>query len=243
MLLLNKLFLFLVEGKTDERSLALTLTNLLKGVKFFVIKSDITSDKNSSVENIENVIFNQIDFFLAEKPQFEYKDISYVIQITDTDGCFIDSTQIIEDGSCDEYYYEDNSIRYKDPSSVIERNARKASIIKHLSATNIIQNNKNGKVIKLNYRMYFMSCNLEHVLHDKRNVTPQEKTRLSEDFEMSSGNNPHLLRDTLSNVSVICADTYDDSWSYIRNGNNSLKRKSNLELFFREFVDKTKRNS
>ena len=156
MLLLNKLFLFLVEGRTDEQSLALTLTELLKGVKFFVIKTDITSDRNSSVENIEDVIFNKIDYFLAEKPQFEYKDISYVIQITDTDGCFIDYTQIIEDRICDEYYYEDNSIRSKAPSSVIERNTRKASILNHLSATNIIQTNRNGNAIKLNYRMYFM---------------------------------------------------------------------------------------
>lgn len=235
---MNKIVLFLVEGSTDKRSIGLTLTRLLKAVKIHIIKTDLTSDKNNTVDNIESAIFEHIGFFLAEQPQFSYDDISCVIQLTDTDGAFIDNSAIIQDDSCDIFTYDDAHIRAKSIESVVERNERKSGIIRYLSTKKEIRAVlPTGKEVTLPFRIYYMSCNLEHVLHDIRNNTEDKKVSLSEEFQMKAGENTHLLRDLVSNPSIFNSTSYEESWNYIQQGTNSLKRKSNFEYFFLEFVD------
>ena len=56
----NKILLFIVEGPSDEQSLAPALENLIRhNVKFKVMHSDITSDNASTVDNIEKRIKNR----------------------------------------------------------------------------------------------------------------------------------------------------------------------------------------
>lgn len=238
---MKKIILFLVEGSTDKQSISLTLARLLKkvNVKFHIIKTDITSDLNSTVDNIEKLIFERIDFFLAENPHLTYDDISAVIQITDTDGTFINDSAIVFDSTCEDFTYHEVEIRTNNVEEAKSRNNKKSSILRYLCKKSEIQKvDESEKIVaKINYRLYYMSCNLDHVLHDKRNATQEQKENLAADFEMKTGDNIHLLRDTVSKPNVNNSTSFEESWEYIQMGTNSLKRKSNFEYFFQEFVD------
>lgn len=241
--MLVKIILFLVEGSTDKQSISLTLSRLLKdvNVEFHVIKTDITSDYKSTIDNIESLIFERVEFFLAERPHLTYDDICSVVQITDTDGTFIDDSAVAFDETCKEFVYDDEQIRHNNIDAVKARNIRKATILRHLSNKSELEkiNKSSNKTIKINYRLYYMSCNLEHVLHNKRNVTQEQKETLAEEFEMRAGDNINLLRDIISSPGIYNSTSYEESWEYIQKGTNSLKRKSNFDYFFQEFVDKT----
>lgn len=238
---MKKIILFLVEGSTDKQSISLTLARLLKkvNVKFHIIKTDITSDLNSTVDNIEKLIFERIDFFLAENPHLTYDDISAVIQITDTDGTFINDSAIVFDSTCEDFTYNEVEIRTNNVEEAKSRNNKKSSILRYLCKKSEIQKvDESERIVAIiNYRLYYMSCNLDHVLHDKRNATQEQKEDLAADFEMKTGDNIHLLRDTISKPNVNNSTSFEESWEYIQMGTNSLKRKSNFEYFFQEFVD------
>ena len=93
----SKIFLFVVEGPTDENSLAPALERILvpKKIKFMVMHCDITSDFDSNQGNIEQKIKEKaIDEFLAKNSQFRLEDIAQIIQITDADGAFTDDSII-----------------------------------------------------------------------------------------------------------------------------------------------------
>ncbi len=237
--IMNKFLLFIVEGRTDERSLGLTLSRLLHHVKFRIVSTDITSDFESNADNIESKIIEQIGYFLAENPQFSFEDIMHVIHLVDTDGAFIDDSRIQTNNSCKDAIYTEDSIFIDDTNKIITRNHRKKDILNHLSKKDFIKgNDKNGISVKLKYTVYYMSCNLEHVLHDKQNCSIEEKIELASSFERKCNDNIHLLRDILFSPSIDNSTNYLDSWEYIKNNNNSLKRKSNFSYFYRQFIDK-----
>lgn len=239
---MNKIILFLVEGKSDQRSLALTMHRLLSDVDFRIVRTDITSDYDTTKENVEEKIFEQISFFLAENPSIRITDISHVIQIADTDATFIDDDMVEFDSNHEDAYVENNKILTSDPIGIRERNKRKAEVLKALSAKRIISdksrinNCSEDKIVKLKYRIYYMSCDLEHVLHNKTNCSKEEKIELSEDFRRLSARNIDCLRDIIFAPNIDNSTSYDESWKYIM-GNNSIKRKSNFAYFYREFID------
>ncbi len=58
----KKVILFLVEGPTDENSLGMILQKILKDKKIFfhIIYTDLTSEKQSNVQNILKKIEEEI---------------------------------------------------------------------------------------------------------------------------------------------------------------------------------------
>lgn len=235
--LLNKFYLFIVEGRTDERSLALTLSRVLR-VNFYIVRADITSDEESTVDNIEEILSEHIGYFLAEKPYFSLEDISCIIQITDTDGAFVKSNVILEDPNCEFNEYYDDKIITKKATNIIERNERKSKILNYLCKKKKIKCSINEQSKDLNYRIYYMSCNLEHVLHNKRNLNSEEKEQFASEFRKKTNENKNYLREIISSPSIYNSTSYEESWEYIAKKNNSLLRKCNFEYFFEEFVDK-----
>lgn len=234
--ILNKIILFLVEGKSDETSLALTLNRLLQGrVKFFVIKTDITSDCGTTAENIKGLILEKVSFFLTEHPQFQFSDIDSIIQITDTDGVFVDNSKVVFDENHKKIFYSEDSILTDNVNGIIYRNQTKAEILRELCSLKFLEA-PNGKKIK--YRIYYMSCNLEHVLHNLPNVeTDAEKERLSKFFRNASANDNNKLRDIVFTPSIECSGSYEDSWSFIQKATNSIKRKTNFSDFFNTYIE------
>lgn len=236
---MNKIILFLVEGETDKTSLALTLSRQLKEVKFFVIKTDITSDYGTTTENVIDLIKQRVKFFLSENLQFDFSDIGSIIQITDTDGTFILDDKVIFDASCEKIFYSNETTLTNNVNETKDRNHRKSEILNKLFKTEYIEFKYKDKLIKTDYKIYYMSCNLEHVLHNLPNVSSkEEKEKLSKKFRKEAYENNNKLRDIVFTPTIDSPGDYKKSWAYIQKGENSLKRKSNFSKFFSEYIDK-----
>ena len=112
----SKVLLFIVEGPSDEESLAPALEKIITGskVKFKVMRADITCDFDSTVDNIERRIkVLGVKRFLTENSQFSSNDICGVVHIVDLDGAFAPDDIVIQ-GDVEHAQYLDNQIICKD---------------------------------------------------------------------------------------------------------------------------------
>ena len=101
----KKTVLFIVEGITDEVSLALGFSELMNSdeVRFAITRGDVTTKPSIRVDNIANEITRIIRTFMGRI--YKKSDILKVIHIVDTDGCFINDENVI---------YGDTDIVYND---------------------------------------------------------------------------------------------------------------------------------
>lgn len=147
-----------------------------------------------------------------------------IIHIADTDGVFISETDVKEADVEEVRYYEDH-IDVKNVKAIVNRNKRKGSILYKLRKT--------GKVNGIPYRIYFNSCNLEHVLYDElRDFTDEEKQILSDDFADKYDGKVNEFIDFISDTQIAVSGTYQQTWDYIEKDKNSLNRHSNMHLIF-----------
>ena len=157
---IKKIVLFIVEGITDEISLALVLSKIMekdKIVRFKIINGDITAKNGVSSNNILGKITDHIKEFVA-KDIYVKTDIFKVIHLVDTDGAYI-SDDIILQKDTDSIEYNTQNIYAKNVHDIQNRNKQKSQILSKLATTNTVYTN-------LPYAIYFFSSNLEHVLHD-----------------------------------------------------------------------------
>ena len=222
----KKIILLLVEGSSDEGALALICSKLIKehDIEFDVLHTDITADEDMTVKYIENRIKKEIDDYLRKNPFIKKNDILKVVQIIDTDGAFIPSSQIKQSKKGKTEYFETH-IEAKNQNRLIRRNISKRAIVYHLA--------KSEYVAGFPYEIYFFSRNLEHVLHNiPWDLTDEEKEDLA--FEIADEYSEHsekflqLLYDTTFHV----LGTYEETWKFIMENGNSLKRYCNFSLFF-----------
>lgn len=109
--------------------------------------------------------------------------------------------------------------------ATIARNHKKAEILFKLR--------KSGKVNTIPYRLYYNSCNLEHVLYGElKDFTDEEKTILSDDFAERYEGNVSEFIELISDESVKAPGTYQKTWDFIEKKNRSLQRHSNMHLLF-----------
>jgi len=85
----------------------------------------------------------------------------------------------------------------------------------------------------IDYQVYYFSCNLEHVLHDNPNVKDENKSKKAEEFEERFYNREQEFLEFIGNDEFAVAGNYEETWDFIRENNNSLKRYSNLHLYFK----------
>lgn len=237
---IRKILLIIVEGTTDERSIALALKRSYKkdNLRFYVYHSDMTTELGYGIADVEAEIRNCVRRFLSENPYFQPDDISAVIQITDTDGAFIPNT-CVEQGDNGCTTYELDRIVAGTRQSILNRNEQKSSILSSLSRKKTITYAHNaedcGKSARYVYRIYYMSCNLEHVLHDKLNLSKEEKVECSERFERMCNRDPSCFESIILHPAIMNSTSYEESWAFIARGTNSLKRKSNFGYFIQEY--------
>lgn len=85
----------------------------------------------------------------------------------------------------------------------------------------------------INYTVYFLSRTLEHVLHNRiENLTDQDKTELSEAFDDSYADNLEGFLAFIADEVFAVKGDYKQTWDFIKQDTNSLKRYSNLHLLF-----------
>ncbi len=222
----KKIILLLVEGLTDEEALALVFSKLAKehDIEFDVLHTDITADENMTVKYIGERIKREIADYLRKNPFIKRKDILKVVQIIDTDGAFVPPSLVRQSTSGKTEYFE-TYISAKNMSRLIRRNISKRAIA-HLLA-------ESEQMAGLPYEIYYFSRNIEHVLHNiEDDLTDDEKESLAYEIAEKYGEHPDEFLELLYDESFHVSGTYRETWEFIMENGNSLKRYSNVSLFF-----------
>lgn len=229
----KKIVLFIVEGRTEKISLELPLTDLLDSDKvlFKITEGDITSDyTTSTVANILETIVSYVEKFLNDEMVYA-SDILEIIQIVDLDGVYIDERYVVYHDN-DKVIYGEEQISSKHPDKINVRNVNKALNLNMLKRTESIY----VRNTKINYSVYFMSSNLDHVLHDNANLDDRYKMAKAESFADAYVDSLGLsgFIDFFKSVMIDDNDNYEQSWNRATKNKNSLKRSSNFYVFLKE---------
>lgn len=221
----KKVIAFIVEGASDEAALGTIMKEYFSSneVRFVVVHGDITLKDYVSRDNILKKI-NELIESVRSKYRYKQDDFIKIIHITDTDGVYIPTIDVREADVEEVQYYEDH-IEAKNPKTIIDRNIRKGDILYKLRKT--------GKVNGIPYRIYFNSCNLEHVLYGElKDYSDEEKQILSDDFADKYEGKADEFIEFISDLTIAVPGAYQKTWNYIEKEKNSLNRHSNMHLIF-----------
>ncbi len=243
----KKFILFIVEGYNDKTEIdAMLHTPWFEEYRhiyepvFHITQGDVMLSsikvRNKKVkvtaDNIQKALDDIVLNFRRTSGLYNnisVSDIQEIVQITDTDGTFIPNTSVIRD---DRYVYStyfDDCILINNVDGIIGRNKRKAEIIRKLLKVKQIGN--------IPYSLYYVSCNMDHVLFNERNLSRGAKGDNSKKFAVACKKTPNHLCLNLFKPEIMANCTYEESWEFIQDGLNSLERYTNFNLFF---TDKAK---
>ena len=234
------LFVF-VEGKADRIALRRYFESVLGETGRYLVKiylkpgeidertkqrskagGDITSDNTIPYGSVCDAIYENVLHY-CKLDSIPEEDVIGIIQLVDTDGAFVSDSQIVEDSRLEKPFYDTSNkqIRTHNRNSLLKRNRRKSFNMSLLSA----QSDING----IPYRVFYMSCNLDHVLFNKPNNS--EKIVQAKTFAGRFADDEQNLARFLASFLPKKAGNYEKSWKYIRDRkqpNRSLERGSNL---------------
>lgn len=230
----KKVILFLVEGASDLTSLEfIDNINVDETIKFQITSRDITSKSSVTPQNCRGEI-NKILLSFLERSKLRKTDIIKIIHILDIDGIYIPEINIVEDKNVKKFLYTTNGIIASSKGAVQKRNEAKKQILEKLLITSEIKS--------IPYEIYYMSCNLEHVLHNKlADMTEDEKKELANKFADRFYEKEIEFVDFINNKEFKVLGDYKTTWNFIKEGLNSVNRYSNFWLFFETI--KIKENS
>lgn len=215
--------LVIVEGPSDDMALGTMLDKVYNTdfVYLHIMHGDITTRKGVTPENIISKIGNEVRGY-AKSQHYKAKDFKQIIHIVDTDGVYIPDDRVFGNAGGDRILYKSNGIYAVNPQQIIARNEQKRDNLYRLRSC--------GAIWNIPYKVYYMSCNMDHVLHDKRNSTDDEKENDAYAFAKRYKN------DLKGFVKFICESDfsvdgeYKQSWKYLEDGMKSIERHTNLGL-------------
>lgn len=173
----RRVILIISEGPTEK----ISLENILKKeyqdkkIKFQYLYGDITTKNGVTINNIETKIQEAIKAFIKRDKGFNKSDILKIIHLVDTDGCYIPDNCIIEDASYNHFVYAPEQIIANNKTNCKSRNHGKAKILDYLITVR--------KIWNIDYSVYYMSTNLDHVLHNNPNALDSKKIELASAFK------------------------------------------------------------
>ena len=152
----------IVEGPSDDTALGIALNQVYdrETVYIHIMHGDITSRKGVTSANIVSKIGSEVKRFAASN-HYKSTDFQQIIHIVDMDGAYIPDDYIIEDLSLKKVLYHADGIHTANVEAIKNRNKIKRDNLYRLIGQ--------GTIWKIPYGVYYMSCNLDHVLYDKRN--------------------------------------------------------------------------
>lgn len=221
----KKAMIFILEGPSDDTSLTGSLKHIFASSRIepLIMHGDITSDRNVTNRNIIRKLHEEIKAF-CNKNFLTKGNILRIVHIIDTDGAFIPDELIQEEPGCSQIIYSEDNIRCSSKENLIRRNHIKQQNVQKLLDTHNIGG--------LSYSLYYMSSNLEHVLHNRINLTDEEKEQLSYDFAELCMVKPEYFIQLMTSKDIYIDEPYRESWDFIKSGKHSLERHSNLALCF-----------
>ena len=210
------MYLMIVEGPYDKQRLS-PLSSLFDGNKLVLVPFGT----DSLVEKDYHIDFkNHIERILNKEKTNKLSDFDKIVQVCDTDGCFIKEEYIEEDKDINHIIYEEEKIIVKRLSSILK--------IRNYKKDNINEVLKEDKI-----KLYYNSTNIDHVFDNIQNPSDKEKKHLSIKMYLKYKNDGKALIKILKNLCPTL-NGYKDSWNYIKKGFNSLSRCSNLFYFILE---------
>ena len=152
----KKVVVVIVEGPSDENAIGSILKEYFSSseVQFAVVHGDITSDYATTIKNVLSKVDNLVES-IKIKYGYQWEDFVRIIHIADTDGAF--TKDCIQLSEVETIQYYETHIEFSSIEEVEKRNSHKAEIMFKLYST--------GKIHNIQYRLFFNSCNLEHVLY------------------------------------------------------------------------------
>ncbi len=230
----KKFILFIVEGRNDETEMdAILKTPRFKQLsekytfKFIRAKNDITA--SAKVKSAQGELTKYVqDFRMKSGPWRGIKvdEIHEVVQLVDLDGAFIPPDHIFR-GENSWFEYSDEGITTKNVDGARGRNKKKAESLNKL-AFNV------KKIDNIPYSIYYVSCNMDHVLFNQRSLTPDQKNDKAKIFWFHCKEHPEVLDETIFKEGIATKENYEQSWEEMQQGNESLMRHTNMNLFLGE---------
>lgn len=233
---MKKYVLFIVEGRNDQIEIqsmlrACCVSSLLEKYvdKYVPYDGDITFDETEKtiVEKLNSIV---LSWRKGESEPFHPispSDIVKVIHVVDTDGAFIPESTILEDNVGD-LEYGDSAIRCGNRSFIVGRNRKKAKVLRKLLALK--------KVDNISYELFFMSCNMDHVLFGTRNPAAKSKGVNARLFA-SRCKHPDDLNQSVFADGIRYDGTLPESWEFIQSDVNSLNRHTNLNILLQSLSE------
>ncbi|MCO7126969.1 hypothetical protein NIE88_14450 [Sporolactobacillus shoreicorticis] len=225
----KKVIVFIVEGVSDERTIA-AIRNYVPSkysVYVHITRGDMFT-RPGMRKNVKTRVMDQIRKIMNET-KYRKQEILAVIQLTDTDGAFVNDKAIEVNASVGRApIYRESRIVVANSGIqqyIQKRNKIKASELRTMCSEDVIMNG-------IYYFIFYFSCNLDHVMHNNRNMAIEEKINQSRAFERACHDQPEHFYHFFHDQSFAVRGSIDDTWDFIERGTHSLQRYSNFHLIF-----------
>lgn len=228
---MKKYLFFIVEGKNDKIEIQAMLRALC-GKEFqdhyydayHIHNGDVTTEKDTTektiIDKLNKIVIDwrqgRADPFIKISPS----DVEKIIHVIDMDGAFIPESAIVQTDDA-KVQYHDKSIQYFSREQIVGRNRKKAKVVRRLISVRQIDN--------IPYELFFVSCNMDHLLFNERNMFSDAKGRGAR-FFASRCKDKNYLKNSIYEDGVRAEGNYLDSWNMIQEEYNSLGRHTNLNL-------------
>lgn len=223
----RKIVFVIVERPSDETALGITLNQVFDkdSVYVHIMHGDITTRTGVTSQNIVLKIGNEIKAY-AKSNHYKASDFKQIIHIVDTDAAYLPENKIVEEAGSVELSYLDDGIHTRDKQKVISRNRQKTE--------NLFRLRTCGNILGIPYRVYYMSCNLDHVLYDKRNSSDEEKEQDSYNFAKLYKKKVEDFLEFMCNSTFSVKGDFKESWKFIEKDMHSIERYTNLPICLEE---------
>lgn len=211
---------------SDDTAIGYFIDKLFDKNKVYVhvMRCDITTERGVNGNNIPLKCTEIIKNY-AKNNGYDKGNFERIIHIVDMDGAYVNNSAIIESSTAENPIYTTENIVCKNRKHIEERNQQKAGVINRLISCETMWSS-------IPYSLYFMSCNLDHVLYNKQNSSDAEKEKDAYDFVKKYKESLTEFTNYICNSDFSVEGTYQETWNFIKQDNNSLKRHTNLGLCF-----------
>ena len=220
----KKVFVFILEGYSDKTALEGILKRIYTNrfIYSVVTYGDITSNIDIDIEDLEELIYKTVKQQTGVN-KIKMSDIINIIQICDTDGVYIPDSNIVC-GENKNFIYTVSNIITSNIKDAKKRNKHKREAITYLLHKDKIKN--------IPYQLFYMSCNLDHVLYNEQNLNETLKVDYADNFFKKFQNRPMDFIPFIKENAFNVPENYTDSWNYIAEELHSLERHNNLFICF-----------
>ncbi len=222
----RKSVIVIVEGLSDETVMSYFLPKIYDPsfVRVHVYHGDITTDRQSTpgsiIRQVNKCIKYEMKLYGLRKT-----DVLRAIHVMDTDGAFVPDEAVKESADVPHTLYSCTEITTNDRESILARNQQKRANMTRLATTHAIGG--------IPYLPVYMSCNLDHVLHDKQNNDDDAKGTDAQNFVIRYNDDvPGFVRFMCESDFSVAGDQ-KESWEFIAEGLHSLERHTNFGLCVR----------